>query len=125
MATAPADVSLRICAFVLSAVTALIACSCGTDLPPVTAETRPLYERRCAQCHGADGTGKGPGAAGLGTRVPDFTDGGWQSDISDDRMRAAIVQGGASLGRSPEMPPHPDLAGTPSLDNLVVLLRSF
>jgi hypothetical protein len=40
-------------------------------------------------------------------------------------MRAAIVQGGASLGRSPEMPPNPDLAGTPSLDNLIVLLRSF
>jgi hypothetical protein len=125
MATCPADVSRRTVAFILSTATALMACGCGTDLPPVTAETRALYERRCVQCHGADGTGNGPVAAGLGARVPNFTDGGWQSDTSDDRMRAIIVQGGASVGGSPVMPPHPDLAGTPSLDNLIVLIRSF
>lgn len=38
----------------------------------VAAEARPLYERHCASCHGPEGRGDGPSAAGLRPPPADF-----------------------------------------------------
>lgn len=42
--------------------------------PPDLAKGRALYARACASCHGAEGAGDGPAAAGLEPAPSDFTD---------------------------------------------------
>jgi hypothetical protein len=63
-------------------------------------------------------------APGAGT-IAAFTDATWQSQASDDAIRQVILNGGASVGKDATMPPHPDFAGTPTLDEMVSLIRSF
>jgi len=72
-----------------------------------------LYARRCASCHGEDGLGDGPAAAALDPKPASFADPAWQRGIEDEGIDRAIVEGGAALGKSPLMPPNPDLADDP------------
>jgi mono/diheme cytochrome c family protein len=53
-------------------------------------ETRTLYERSCALCHGKDGTPP-PLFAKKGTRA--FTDAAWQKERSDEQIEKAIRKG--------------------------------
>jgi mono/diheme cytochrome c family protein len=79
--------------------------------PPAAGETgAAIYAARCATCHGADGDGRGAAAVGLTPSPRDFRDPAWQASVSDARIEQVIAQGGPSVGLSPLMPPHPDLA---------------
>ena len=59
----------------------------------------------------------------LDRKPPDFADARWQNSVTDDEIKKAIVDGGASLGKSKMMPALHDLDGTPELDELVALIR--
>lgn len=54
---------------------------------------RELYDRLCASCHGATGTGDGPAAAGLQSAPADFTDRAHATYYSD-RGRLHIIRDG-------------------------------
>ncbi len=44
---------------------------------------KSVYEDKCAICHGQDGKGHGPAAAGLSPSPPDFTNPGfWQGNVN-------------------------------------------
>ncbi len=91
-----------------------------------TAEAKTYFKQNCVVCHGADGKGDGPGAANLTPKPQNYTDPKWQDKVKDDELKKAIVQGGASVGRSPIMPAHPDLKKKPEVvDALVKLIRGF
>jgi mono/diheme cytochrome c family protein len=103
---------------------ALLACSCG----PTAAEkeAKKLYEEQCAACHGLTGKGDGAAAAQLKPRPQDYTKAEWQERVSDDELRAVIVNGGKAVGRSNDMPSSPDLATKPEVVNaLVKIVRGF
>jgi mono/diheme cytochrome c family protein len=79
-----------------------------TAVQPVDAQTpeadRALYERACAACHGADGTGTPQSQLGFDTSVPDFTDCSFASREPDADWIAVAHQGGPVRGFAPEMP---------------------
>jgi hypothetical protein len=81
---------------------------------------------RCSTCHGPQGAGDGPGAAGLEPKPRDFRDPAWQASVTDDHLRRIIVLGGPAVGKSPLMPPNPDLAGKDDVVGaLVARIRSL
>jgi len=64
-----------------------------------------LYARYCAGCHGAAGNGDGPNAKFLPVRPAVHASADEMGRRTDDRLYDAIATGGATLGRSPRMPP--------------------
>lgn len=83
-----------------------------------------LFETRCFVCHGRDGKGDGPAAAGLGANPRDFTNAQWQQATPDAKIRKVIKQGGQSVGESGAMPPNADLTDV-QVDALTAFLRSL
>jgi mono/diheme cytochrome c family protein len=79
------------------------------------AEAEQIFATRCATCHGPDGAGNGPVAAALDPKPRDFRDASWQDSVSDAHVEKIIQHGGAAVGRSPAMPPNPDLVSRPEL----------
>ncbi|HZP46694.1 MAG TPA: cytochrome c [Candidatus Binataceae bacterium] len=92
-----------------------------------TAEPAPtLYQERCASCHGKDGHGDGPGALALKPKPINFHNQDWQHSVSDDQIAKAIVEGGAAVGLSKQMPDNPDLEDNPKeITALVAYIRAF
>lgn len=86
---------------------------------------RALFAQRCGPCHGTSGRGDGPAAAALDPKPRDYTDRAWQASVTDEAIRKIIVGGGAAVGKSPSMPPNPDLEGSPMLDEVVSVVRSY
>lgn len=74
------------------------------------AEARALYTKRCATCHGREGLGDGPASGMLNPRPRSFADAGWQTSVTDAAIEKIILEGGVAVGKSPLMPPNPDLA---------------
>ena len=83
---------------------------------------REEFTRRCASCHGEQGTGDGPYVVELMTAPPNFREAKWQGSITDGEIENVIQHGGASVGKSPSMPSFPDFIGKPER---VVAMREF
>ena len=93
------------------------------DIPPAS---RNIFNTRCSTCHGAEGKGNGPAAITLNPKPRNYTDVAWQKSVTDDHLREIIVKGGAAVGKSPLMPPNPDLENKPDVVNgLVAIVRAF
>ncbi len=89
-------------------------------------EARSLFATRCAACHGTDGSGNGPGAAGLNPKPRNYRDRAWQKVVGDEEIEKAIVYGGAAVGKSPQMVANPDLQAKPGVvAALRELIREF
>ena len=54
-------------------------------------DVKPLYEKECAKCHGADGKGETKMGKRLG--VKDYTDSKVQAELKDDAACKAIKDG--------------------------------
>lgn len=81
------------------------------------ARAKRVFEQRCAKCHGPDG--RGQTALGMKLKAPNFTDSGWQKDISDERMRESITEG------SDDMPPFGGKLSKQEIASLVAHIRGF
>lgn len=91
-----------------------------------TEEARSLFDTRCAACHGAQGRGDGAAAASLTPKPRNYHDPAWQTATTDEGIAKAILQGGASVGKSPIMPANPDLKDKPAVvTELVKIIRGF
>ncbi len=89
-------------------------------------EARARFDTLCVTCHGAKGDGQGVAAAGLTVKPRDFHDEKFQAGATDEDLAMAIVGGGTAVGKSPLMPPNPDLAAKPEVvGELVKIVRSF
>ena len=87
----------------------------ATITPEATTEAEQIFSTRCTPCHGAQGKGDGPASAGLEPKPRNFTDPSWQSGVTDEHIEKIIVYGGAAVGKSPAMPPNPDLQAKPAV----------
>ncbi len=107
--------------------TAALAAQTGGEAtsPAVREEAKKIFENRCTPCHGAGGAGDGPASAGLTPRPRNFQDKAWQSSVSDEHIERIISYGGAAVGRSPAMPPNPDLADKPETKALREYIRGL
>lgn len=89
-------------------------------------EAQEIFQARCVTCHGATGTGDGPGSAALNPKPRNYTSAEWQKSVTDEDLKKIIVGGGPAVGLSPLMPPNPDLVGKPEVvDALVAMIRNF
>jgi hypothetical protein len=70
----------------------------------VTAETRQIYQRYCAQCHGVKGHGDGINAQYLVVPPRDHTKSDYLEIRTDQQLFNAIKLGGLAVGRAPCMP---------------------
>ena len=111
----------------------LLAGSCskapeGTDRSQDNAsaghEGESIFQTRCFVCHGREGKGDGPAAAGLGASVRDLTNPTWQESTSDETIRAVIRNGARAVGGSAAMAPNPDLTDE-QIASLVQYIRSL
>jgi mono/diheme cytochrome c family protein len=112
----------------------LLLMGCGTSSGPpaesapslAAQEARTTFDTVCSTCHGPGGTGDGIGAANLNPKPRNYTDKAWQASVTDDQIKQIILGGGASVGKSPMMPPQPQLKDKPRvIDELVKIVRSF
>jgi hypothetical protein len=116
------QISCGVAALLLSST---MACALAPPRVPVSDVTRAEYEQRCALCHGDSGDGRGPQATSLPVPIANWSDSAWQAKVTDDQLRQTILGGGAAAGKSSAMPPNPDLEGTPTLEEIVALIRGF
>jgi len=87
---------------------------------------RSYFAQKCALCHGEQGQGDGPGSVGLNPKPRAFSDPAWQASVTNAQIERIIVQGGTAVGKSPSMPPNPDIEEDPQLvADLRDLVRGF
>ncbi|MCY1016532.1 c-type cytochrome [Pyxidicoccus sp. MSG2] len=93
--------------------------------PAVRQEAEEVFNSRCAVCHGPRGGGDGAASAGLTPPPRNFQDKAWQAAVSDEHIEKIIAYGGGAVGRSPAMPPNPDLADKPVVRGLREHIRGL
>ncbi|MBZ4415003.1 c-type cytochrome [Myxococcus sp. RHSTA-1-4] len=93
--------------------------------PAVLKEAEEVFNSRCAVCHGPRGAGDGAASAGLTPPPRNFQDTSWQTAVSDEHIEKIIAYGGGAVGRSPAMPPNPDLADKPVVRGLREHIRGL
>ncbi|MFQ5883154.1 MAG: c-type cytochrome [Candidatus Methylomirabilales bacterium] len=86
---------------------------------------KKIYGLLCASCHGNTGKGDGPAAATLPTKPQNHTDGKYMNTLTDEYLFKFIKGGGASVGKSPLMPPWGGQLKDPDIRNLVSYIRSL
>jgi mono/diheme cytochrome c family protein len=90
------------------------------------ADAKALFKSRCVVCHGDHGAGDGPGAAALTPKPRAFADPEWQASATDEHIKKIILEGGPAVGKSPAMPPNPDLTAKGEVVSaLVKIIRDF
>jgi mono/diheme cytochrome c family protein len=100
----------------------------ATPSPPAdpAADARVHFKLKCVVCHGDHGAGDGPGAAAIVPKPRAFADPDWQAAVTDEHIKKIILEGGAAVGKSPAMPPNPDLKGKDEVvAALVKIIRDF
>lgn len=83
--------------------------------PEDVKQAAEIFAGRCTPCHGPRGRGDGPASAGLTPKPRNFSDATWQSKVTDEHIEKIVLYGGAAVGKSPAMPPNPDLETYPGL----------
>jgi len=83
--------------------------------PEAKKEAEDIFSTRCMTCHGPQGHGDGPASAGLTPRPRNFSDKSWQTAVTNAHIENIIQYGGVAVGKSPAMPPNPDLVAKPAI----------
>jgi mono/diheme cytochrome c family protein len=100
----------------------------ATAAPPSDRDVQAgqaLYDRQCASCHGPEGRGDGPSAAGLATKPADLTDGRLMNPLPDEFLVNVIRNGGAAEGLAPTMPPFDKFLSLAQTAEVVAYVRSL
>jgi cytochrome c oxidase cbb3-type subunit 3 len=106
-----------LCAVVLS--TSLIAQAADAE------QGKKLYGQFCASCHGQSGKGDGAAAAALNPKPRDHTNKDYMSKMSDAEMLSVIKNGGASIGKSPLMPPWGASLKDDQIQDIIAYIRTL
>jgi len=108
---------VALCAVVLG--TAFVAHAADAE------QGKKLYGQFCASCHGQSGKGDGPAAAALNPKPRDHTNKEYMSSMSDDDMLKVIKNGGASIGKSPLMPPWGASLKDDQIKDVIAYIRTL
>ena len=86
-------------------------------------EAKQLYEQTCAGCHGVSGKGDGPTGQMLQPKPADFTTALKGKD--EAYLTKVIREGGASVGKSPLMPPYQGVFSEEQIQGLIQYVKRF
>ena len=106
----------------------LYAVVLGTALVAHAADAeqgKKLYGQFCVTCHGESGKGDGAAAAALNPKPRDHTDKEYMSKMSNDDMLKVIKNGGASVGKSPLMPPWGASLKDDQIQDIIAYVRTL
>jgi len=92
--------------------------------PDLAAGAR-LYATYCASCHGPEGAGDGPVAAGLNPKPAAHNDGTYMRTLSDEHLFKVIKEGGPSVGKSPLMAPWGGTLSDAQIHDVVAFVRTL
>ena|SRR3989442_15105007 len=84
---------------------------------PNPIDAKPIFDSKCASCHGKDGRAKSLHAKHVHAR--DFTDATWQASVSDERLFNSISNGKG------KMPDFKRKFSEDQIDALVRYVRQF
>jgi mono/diheme cytochrome c family protein len=88
--------------------------------PESVAQGKDLYQANCARCHGDQGLGDGPDAAGLSKAPPSLADQAFMAQKSGEDLFTAISEGAA-----PDMPAFADKLSADQRWALAAYLRTL
>lgn len=108
-----------------AALEAKVEAAADVITPEVRAEAEEIFSSRCMPCHGPKGGGDGPASAGLTPPPANFQKAEWQKTVTDEHIEKIIQYGGVAVGKSPAMPPNPDLADKPVVKGLREHIRNL
>ena len=80
-----------------------------------------VYETRCAPCHGTEGRGDGPAAAGIDPRPRNFHDQDFWRGRSVEQLRLVVRQGKPGT----LMPPFEGAIDAGQIDDVVAFIQHF
>lgn len=83
-----------------------------------------LYQTRCVPCHGPDGKAATPTAQALNPKPRDHTDGAYMNQLAQEHLAKVIKNGGPAIGKSPIMPPSPDL-NDQQIEDIIAFVRTL
>ncbi len=83
-----------------------------------------LFRLHCSSCHG-DGSGNGHVAATLKVRPRNLSLTEWQTSVDDQHIARVIINGGAAVKLSPEMPAFKEKLNAQEVHLLVYYLRKL
>jgi len=86
---------------------------------------KAVYDMYCWTCHGHEGKGDGPSAAGLPVKPRDHTDDSKMSKLSDDQIFKTVKEGGKSVGKSEQMPAWGGALKDDQIRDVVAFVRSL
>lgn len=89
------------------------------------AKGKEIYTKFCASCHGPNGKGDGPAAAALTPKPRNLADKKVIGSFTDDYLFKVIQGGGASVGKSPLMPPWGGALKEEDIQNVITYVRSL
>jgi mono/diheme cytochrome c family protein len=104
-------------ALAIAATAACARSSQASDAAPAD-DTQVLYDRACAKCHAADGSGGLPSVAN-GPKPIDLREAAWQQSRSDDDIARAIRDGRGA------MPPFADVLTADQVSRLARHVRQL
>jgi len=84
---------------------------------PNPIDAKPIYDSKCASCHGKDGRAKSLHAKHVHAR--NFTEAAWQESVSDERLFNSISNGKG------KMPDFKRKLSEEQIDALVRYVRQF
>jgi mono/diheme cytochrome c family protein len=84
-----------------------------------------VYKHYCQICHGEHGQGDGFNSALLPIRPRNFTDAAFWKQATDQKLTAAISEGGKSVGKSNLMPAWGRTLTDRQLSNVVAFLHTL
>lgn len=88
-------------------------------------EGKRLYQSYCTGCHGASGKGDGPAGKTLPVKPADHTNGMKMSQYSDEHLITVISKGGASVGKSSQMPAWRAVLKEAQIQEVVAYIRTL
>jgi mono/diheme cytochrome c family protein len=88
-------------------------------------EGKRLYQSYCTGCHGASGKGDGPAGKTLPVKPADHTNGKKMSQYSDEHLITVISKGGASVGKSSQMPAWGAVLKETQIHEVVAYIRTL
>ncbi len=96
---------------------------------PVTkgdpAKGKETYQTYCWTCHGKEGKGDGPSAAGLAVKPRNHTDGAHMSKMTDPQIFKTVKEGGKAVGKSELMPPWGSALKDDQIRDVVAYIRTL
>lgn len=84
-----------------------------------------LYQRYCSPCHGTTGEGDGLHSYMLNPPPANHADTVHMNTLSDEHLFEIISDGGAGVGKSPEMPRWNTVLNKNDISNVIMYLRTF